>query len=387
MNVHVDRGYVTDLLADLVRINSVNPAFTDGRTDEREIGWYLVDVLTHVGLDVSTREPETGRLSVIGRYDSGTPGPRVILYAHVDTVGVEEMAAPFSAELREGRLYGRGAYDMKGGLTACVAAAKVLAQMERPTRGEVLVTAVADEEVASIGMADVLEQVRADAAIVTEPTELDVCIAHKGFCWIEVETYGHAAHGSRFDLGVDANMRMGRFLARLDRLERELRLSTGHGLVGPPSLHAPIIRGGSGPSTYAAKCRLEIERRTIPGENEALAMGEVQDIVRILQEEDPTFDAHVRKLIARAPFEISRDTRIVQTIRQAAGMVLGGEPTIVGAPYWMDAALLQAAGIETVVMGPIGEGAHAVEEWVDVESVAALAEILVHAVLAYCEEI
>jgi len=379
------RDSVTAILAELVEIDSINPAFTGGVTSEREIAHHVADLLSHLGLEVALREPEPGRASVVGRLrgTGGGGGRSLILYAHLDTVGVDGMAAPFEAAVREGRLYGRGSYDMKGGLAACCEAARLLAAGPRPA-GDVLVVGVADEEVASLGMQDVLRDVRADAAIVTEPTELDICLAHKGFCWLDVTTVGRAAHGSRFDLGIDANMRMGRVLARLEILERALRGRPPHPLVGPPSLHAAVLHGGTGPSTYAAECRLEIERRAVPGETEPQVLEEIEAILRALRAEDPGFAASVRSRLWRDPFEVSPDAAVVRTVRAAAREVLGREPALVGQTPWMDAAFLAAAGIETVVIGPAGAGAHAAEEWVELDSVAQLAEILAAAARAYC---
>jgi acetylornithine deacetylase len=233
-------------------------------------------------------------------------------------------------------------------------------------------------------MAEVLRHVRADAAVVTEATELEVCLAHKGFCWVEVETHGRAAHGSRFDLGVDANMRMGRFLARLEGLERELRARTPHPLVGPPSLHAAVVKGGTGTSTYAERCRLEIERRTIPGETEAQVLGELRAIADALAADDPTFRADIRPMLARESFEVPHDAGIVGALTAAARQVLGREPSVIGMACWMDAALLSAAGIPTVVIGPRGAGAHETEEYVELESVHQLGDILATAAATFC---
>jgi acetylornithine deacetylase len=180
-------------------------------------------------------------------------------------------------------------------------------------------------------------------------------------------------------------MRMGRFLAGLDVLERDLRARRPHPLVGPPSLHAAMISGGTGLSTYAASCKLQIERRTTPGETEVRAVGEIQKIVDGLTAADPTFRAHVRCFFAREPFEITPHARIVQVVDRAVQEVSGREAVHVGDTPWMDAALLAAAGTETVVIGPAGAGAHAAEEWVDIESVAQLAEILVRATVEYGE--
>ncbi|MGQ0604217.1 MAG: M20/M25/M40 family metallo-hydrolase, partial [Anaerolineales bacterium] len=304
--------------------------------------------------------------------------------AHTDTVGVDGMPDPFSATVREGRMYGRGAYDMKGSLAACLAALKALADAGERLRGDVLLAAVADEEYASLGTAEVLRHVRVDSAIVTEPTEMDICLAHKGFLWLEVETTGRAAHGSRFDEGVDANLRMGRFLAQLDQLERELRRREPHPLVGPPSLHAATLQGGTELSMYAARCQLQIERRTLPGETELQVLAELQAIVDKLATADPTFKATVKTLLVREAMEVSPEAPLVNAITQAATDRLGQRPRYVGRPFWMDAALLTAAGIDTVVMGPSGAGAHAKEEWVNLHSVEEMAHILADTALRYC---
>ena len=384
MSPSVDRDYLVRTLAALVRINSINPTLVPGGAGEAEIAAYTADSLARCGLEIKTYEPEPGRPSVVGRLAGSGRGRSLMLNAHYDTVGVDEMPEPFSAAIRDGKLYGRGAYDMKGSLAACMTAAKALADAGAPQAGDVLVAAVADEEYGSLGTASVIANVKVDGAIVTEPTSLKICLAHKGYLWIEVETTGRAAHGSRFNEGLDANMRMGLFLAELDQLERELRARPPHPLVGPPSLHAAVINGGSGLSTYAASCKLQIERRSVPGETAAQAMREVQDIISRLSARDSIFQATAKAFFVRDPFEVSPDAGIVQSVDRAATQVLGRTPVRFGDTPWMDAALLSAAGVETVVIGPHGAGAHAIEEWVDVESAICLAEILVQAALDYC---
>ena len=380
-----DTQYITSTLTDLVRTKSINPAFADGSpSDEREIATRVGGMMRALGMETTEYEPEPGRVSVVGRLRGSGGGRSIMLYGHIDTVGVTAMPEPFSATVRDGKLYGRGAYDMKGGVTSCLATVKALRDAGAKLRGDVLIACVADEEVASIGMANVLEHVRADAAIVTEATELRVCLAHRGFSWIEVETLGVAAHGSRFDLGIDANMRMGRFLARLDKLEQELRARTPHELVGPPSLHAAVLRGGTGTSTYADRCRLEIERRTVPGETEAQVLSEIRAITDALAADDPSFRSNVRAMLTRGSFEVARNAPIVNAILGAATNVLGAKPEVIGEPYWMDAALLSDVGIDTVVIGPSGAGAHALEEWVDLDSIAKLTDILTAATEEFC---
>jgi acetylornithine deacetylase len=380
--VEVDREYIRETLVRLVQIDSVNPTLAPGAPGEREIAQFIAGSLQAIGLHTEIHEPEPGRCSVLGRI-AGTGGGRsLMLNAHCDTVDVQGMAEPFSGAIREGRVYGRGSFDMKGSLAACMAAAKAL--VGSGLRGDVWVAAVADEEYGSLGTSDILKHLKTDAAIVTEPTALQTCLAHKGYLWIEVEVTGRAAHGSRFQLGIDANMKMGLFLARLAVLERDLRARNPHPFVGPPSLHAATLAGGTGLSTYAASCKLQIERRTVPGETAAGAVAEIQAIVDALASEDPDFHATVRPFFVRDPFEVPAEAAIVQTLDRAAGKVLGAPPEHIGDTPWMDAALLQAAGIETVVFGATGEGAHAAVEWVDLESVVLLAQVLAETALEYC---
>ncbi|MEM7032187.1 MAG: ArgE/DapE family deacylase [Chloroflexota bacterium] len=385
MSLSIDRDYVTQTLIDLVQINSINPSLVTGGAGEAEIAAYIARSLDDAGLVVTPYEPEPGRVSVVGVRQGEGDGRSLMLNAHVDTVGVEGMADPFSGSVQDNKVYGRGAYDMKGSLAACMAAAKALVDANVPLGGDVMVAAVADEEYASLGMIDLLTHFQVDGAIVTEPTEMDICLAHKGFIWLDVEVTGRAAHGSRFDLGVDANMRMGRFLAALDQLEQELRSREGHPLVGPPSLHAALLEGGSALSAYAAKSNLKIERRTIPGETEAQVVAEIQALIDKLSESDSTFSATVDAFFVRNAFEVSPEATIVRMLQAGSEAVLGKAPNIVGQTPWMDSAFLSAAGVETVVMGPIGAGAHADEEWVDIDSVVDLALILAQTAISYCK--
>jgi acetylornithine deacetylase len=379
-----DTTYVTTTLADLVRINSINPAFSGGSSDEREIAAYVEAALAALGCAVTRHQPAPGRVSITGRLRGAGGGRSLMLYAHMDTVGVDGMDDPFGGTLRDGRLYGRGAYDMKSGLAACLGAMKAIRDAGATPAGDIVVCAVADEETESLGIRDVLERVRTDGAIVTEPSELEICVAHKGFCWIEVVTEGVAAHGSRFALGVDANMRMGRFLAALGGLEQQLRASAPHPLLGPPSLHAAVLQGGTGTSTYAARCRLEIERRTLPGETAEQVMEEIGTLIADLRDADPSLRIGHRLLLAREPFEVPADARIVAVAQKAAATRLGRPVPVTGISFWMDAALIAAAGIATVVIGPVGAGAHADEEWAEVGSVVELAGILSDAAVEYC---
>jgi acetylornithine deacetylase len=278
--------------------------------------------------------------------------------------------------VRDGRLYGRGAYDMKGSLAACMLAAARLAS--EGLAGDVLVAAVSDEEYASIGMLSVLARWRADAAIVTEPTGLRVCIAHKGFVWADIETEGRAAHGSRPSEGKDAITGMAPVLTRLADLQASLDASPGHPLVGPGSVHASLIEGGQELSSYPARCRLALERRTAPGEGGDDFEGECEALIEGVD------GAELRMGLVRDAFAVEPEAEVVLAITRAAQAVTGEPAETYGETYWMDAALIQAAGIPTVVFGPSGAGAHAVEEWVDLASVDACTDALVTAARELC---
>lgn len=392
MKVTIDSQYLISTLADLVQIDSTNPSLAAGGAGEAEIATYVATVLNDLGLVVNNYEVQPGRWNVLGILPGQGSGPSLLLNAHMDTVGVEGMVEPFSAAVHDGRLYGRGSYDMKGSLAAMIAVAKALVEagarsglpQGSPLQGDLFIAAVADEEHGSIGSAQLVREVRADGAIVAEPTDLAIGRAHRGFIWYEVETIGRAAHGSRYQEGIDANMRMGRFLAELDKLEQALLARHPHPLVGPPSLHAALLQGGTELSTYAAHCRLQLERRTIPGETEAGATAELQALIDRLAAGDATFNATVKPFFQRQPFEVSPDATIVRAVAEAATNRLGRPPAQVGLSFWTDAALLAEAGIETALIGPAGHGLHSAEEWVDLQSVIDLAYILAETAIIFC---
>jgi acetylornithine deacetylase/succinyl-diaminopimelate desuccinylase family protein len=365
-----------ELVASLVAIESVNPELVRGGAGEAEIAEFVAGWLRDAGLEVELDEAAPGRPNVIAVAPGTGAGRSVMLNAHLDTVGVEGMERPFEPVVRDGRLHGRGAYDMKAGLAACMLAAARL--RSEGLAGDVVVAAVADEEYASIGVQSVLKRRRTDAAIVTEPTALRVCIAHKGFVWAEVETRGRAAHGSRAAEGVDAITRMAPALTRLAELQSALDGSPGDQRVGPGSVHASLIEGGQELSSYPARCVLSLERRTVPGETAQRVRRECEALVEGIEE------AEARLSLVRDPFSVHPDADVVQAVARAAEAVTGRPTELYGETYWMDAAFIQAAGIPTVVFGPGGEGAHAVEEWVDLESVEACADGLVLAVRDLC---
>ena len=370
---------VEALVAALVAIDSVNPRLVPGGAGEAEVMRYAAAWLADAGLDVDVVEAAPGRPSVVGTARGRGGGRSLMLNGHLDTVGVDGMDAPHEPRVDDGRMYGRGTYDMKGGVAACMLAAAAAARAE--LSGDVIVSAVADEEHSSIGVQAVLEHVRADACIVAEPTSLDVVVAHKGFAWWEISAAGRAAHGSQPQLGVDAIAAVGPVLIAVVELERALAGRT-HELLGRGSVHASLIAGGQELSSYPERCVLSIERRTLPGEDAAQLDAELARLVTA-GAGGPAELSGVTTLV-RAPFEVSPQEPIVTLVRERAAARLRREPAVRGHNAWMDAAFTSAAGIPTVVFGPDGAGAHAVEEWVDLASVRECAEVLLATAVAFC---
>jgi acetylornithine deacetylase len=370
------------LTAELVAIDSTNPDLVPGGAGETEIARFVAGWLESAGLAVEVHDLGSSRANVIAVAPGNGGGRSLMLNAHMDVVGAGGMAEPWTPRIDGTRLYGRGAYDMKASLAAIMLAGREAARLQ--LRGDVIVTAVADEEFASVGVQDVVRNLRADAAIVTEPTGLDLCVAHKGFVWLEVETRGVASHGSLPEEGVDAIAKMGPVLTGLAELDRNLRSLSGHALLGPSSIHASLIQGGHELSTYPARCLLSIERRTIPGETIAEIEGQITAILEAAGAADPSFQAEQRTLLVRAPFGVDLDEPIVDLARRQLARVCGQEPEIVGAGGWMDSAFLAAAGIPTVIFGPDGEGAHADIEWVDLVSATRTADALLGIIAEFC---
>jgi acetylornithine deacetylase/succinyl-diaminopimelate desuccinylase-like protein len=302
------REELVALASRLVAIDSVNPDLVPGGAGEGEIARFIAGWLSERGLDVESTEVAPGRWNVVARARGSGGGRTLLLNGHMDTVGVAGMDAPFDPRVENDRLYGRGAYDMKSSLAAIMLAGARAQELD--LRGDVVVTTVADEEVASIGATAVAASVEADAAIVAEPTELDLAVAHRGFGWLEVETVGRAAHGSRAELGIDA-------------------------------------------------------------------------IVTAAAERDEAVRADVRVTFWRDPFAVDQDAEIVGAVRRAAAAT-GGEPELVGRPFWTDAAVFADAGIPTVLFGPVGTGAHATEEWVDLASVERCVEVYLGVAAELC---
>jgi acetylornithine deacetylase/succinyl-diaminopimelate desuccinylase-like protein len=372
---------LAELLCSLVAIDSVNPSLVPGGAGEAEIARFVAGWAAEAGLDVSVLEATPGRPSVVARAPGAGGGRTLLLCGHIDTVGVQGMDAPHSPRVEGDRVYGRGAYDMKAGVAAALAACREAAALG--LAGDVVVAAVADEEHSSLGVREVLRSVGADAAVVTEPTELELVVAHKGFVWSEVQISGRAAHGSRPHLGVDAIVKAGPVLTAIGDLDRRLVERT-HPLLGRGSVHGSLIEGGAEMSSYPARCAIGLERRTLPGETGDDVERELAELLDGCRRADGELEVSQRTLLVREPFEVAQEAEIVEAVSAAAAEVLGRAPPIGGASYWADAAFIAGAGIPTVMFGPGGEGAHADEEWVSLADTDAVARTLVAVASRVC---
>jgi acetylornithine deacetylase len=372
---------LTALLSSLVAIDSVNPSLVAGGAGEARIAGFVEDWARAAGLDAERLEATPGRPSVLVRAPGSGGGRTLLLCGHLDTVGVDGMTGPHAPRVEGDRLYGRGAYDMKAGVAAALIAAREASRLD--LAGDVVVAAVADEEHASLGVQEALARVEADAAVVTEPTELAVATAHKGFVWSEIEVTGQAAHGSRPHLGIDAILKMGAVLRELDRLDRSLA-DRRHPLLDRASVHASRIDGGIELSSYPARCGLALERRTLPGESGEQVGRELEALLDRCRAADPGFVASQRTLLVREPFEIDPQAELVGVVTDAAAAVLPAAPATGGVSYWADAAFITRAGIPTVLFGPGGEGAHATEEWVSLSGTEAVARTLAGVAARLC---
>jgi acetylornithine deacetylase len=362
------------LLSDLVSVNSVNPSLVPGAPGEAAVAEVAAQAMRAGGLDVVFQEAAPGRPNVVGVLEGRAPGPAIILCGHLDTVGVEGMFDPFIPRVADGRMYGRGAQDMKGGVAAMIAAAIELARDWK--RGRLIVACVADEEYESLGADALVQEWTADAAIVTEPTDLTMAVGHKGFAWLEVTTTGRAAHGSRPREGRDAIVDMARVLIELDAKDRELQARPPSEHQGTASLHASIISGGRELSVYPDRCVLQMERRTVTGEEDSVIIREINAILESLHAADHGFRADARLMTSRPPYRLNPSEPL--PVALAASLDSRGlSTTPAGMSFWTDAAILAGAGIPSVLFGPGGAGLHSVEEYVNLADVDVCRDVLI----------
>src|SRR5690554_4736737 len=371
------------LLAELIAIDSSNPDLVPGAAGESAIADAVSDWLRPRGFEIHRLEELPGRPSIVAIAAGSGNGRSLMLNGHLDTVTLAGYDGDrLEPVVRDGSMFGRGAFDMKSGLAAMMVAGAEAAS--RPHAGDIMLALVADEEYGSSGTEEVLRSFTADAAIVTEPSHLEVTLAHRGFAWFDVDVEGVAAHGSRPDLGVDAIAKAGYLLVEIDRWADSLARGPAHPVLGPGSVHASVITGGEELSSYPARCIVSIERRTVPGENADTVEAELTQMLEGIRASQPAFRYSIRRGLERYPFQVHESEPIVQTVVASVERVTGRAATRRGEPFWTDCALLAEAGIPCLLFGVDGGGAHAASEWVTLESLETVTRVLTETITEYC---
>jgi len=368
----VDATDAVELTQALVALDTVNPELVPGAPGERAAVELLAARLGRRGFEIEIVGPP-GRPSLLATHRGRAGGPSLALNGHLDTVGVAGMAEPFAARIEGGRLYGRGACDMKAGVAAMVAAAERAADAGHD--GDVVLALVADEEHGNLGTAAVLEHLAGrlpDACIIGEPTWLDLIVAHRGFSAYEVELRGRAAHSSQPENGVNAVTMLGCLLGAVEARDAELTAREPHLYTGHGSMMATVVSGGSAPFTLAASASAIVERRTIPGERADAGAREIEAMLAA-----SGLDGACREVVARGPWQLSdapAAKRLVELLPFAGR---------VGAPYWMESEMWEAAGVPTVICGPAGGGLHADVEWVELDQLRTYVDALTALIPAF----
>ena len=372
----------------LVRIDSRNPTLSADGPGERNVAHALAGVLEEWGFSVELSDSVPERPNLVARIGPRDT-PALMFAGHLDTVGVEGMTHdPWSGDIAEGKLYGRGSCDMKSGVAAmCTAAVRAARHAGDDAKRQVVIAAVTDEEYESLGMRAVLDSgLHAEMAILTEPTRLAICPAHRGFVWTEIEFIGRAAHGSRYDVGIDAIRHAGLVLAELDELDAGPLHTRSHALLGRPSLHASTIVGGIGMSTYPDRCVLRVERRTIPGETADDSLAELRSACESVRARRPDLEAIIRLIAAQEPSDVDVGSPVVHAVASALAAEQLPAP-VQGLSAWTDAALLNAAGIPAICFGPGDIAlAHAAEEFVPVDEIEKATAVLARVALDWMTE-
>jgi acetylornithine deacetylase len=365
---------IVTILRELVAINSINTTLSGG-PGEMDIAHFIHNHLRRLGFEAQIQTVTGERANVVAFVRGKSPGPAVLLNGHLDTVGVEGMPSPFSLRQEGDRLYGRGTYDMKGSVAVMLALAEHWAQ--RPPEDDVWLTFSCDEEDRSLGTEFLVNQwlptlsALPGAAVFLEPTEENIGVAHKGFAWFEIEVLGKAAHGSRPEQGIDAILPLRAALAELDCIANELRSRPADDLLGYASLHGGRIEGGTELSVVAAYSRLQWERRTLPEEDPETVDGESERVAYAVENLAGGHMVKARKIFTRPPYRTPPRADMISRIQAASP-----RSQRVGLSFWADSALMGLAGIPSVLYGPIGHGAHSIDEWVSCKSLLNVCEVL-----------
>jgi acetylornithine deacetylase len=365
---------IISLLSRLVQINSVNSTLSKG-PGEQELANHVRHYLQQLDLPAEIQTVAPGRSNVVAVIPGSDRDRSLLLNSHLDTVGVENMPDPFTLKRENDKLFGRGTYDMKGSIAVMLMLAGYFVERRPPL--DILLSFVADEEDKSVGMEYLVDRWLADitpppmGALFLEPTEEQIGVSHKGFNWYELEVIGKAAHGSRPEEGIDAILPLRAALSEIARIQDELLERDPDPLLGHAGLHSSIIEGGTELSVIPVRSRLQWERRTLPGESQTELDLELERMVQAVKKHPGGHEVKARKFFVRRPHREASDARILKLLQKASP-----QSSLVGLSFWADSALAAQAGIPSVLFGPAGHGAHAVDEWVSLKSLVRVYEVV-----------
>lgn len=360
---------LSQTLAALVRLNTVNPAYGDGGTEENAVP-FIRSFFEERGIETFEQEVFPSRHNLIARLP-GKSSRRLILEAHTDTVSIKGMTIPpFDPVIREGRMYGRGSVDDKAGLAAMMHAVALVKEEGVVPDCEVWLAAVVDEEFSYRGVVRLCEGIEADAAIVAEPTELKVVIASKGVLRLRIHTLGKSAHSSKPHLGNNAITQMSKLVLALEQENGRLSRFT-HALLGAPTLNVGVIRGGVQVNFVPDSCSIEVDRRLLPGESADAAVREFQALLDRLKAAHSGFEARIEEplLLVDEALDTPSNSAVVRHALSVSKR-LGLSEDACGVPFGSDASKLSRAGVPAIVFGPGSiDQAHSVDEYVELEQV------------------
>ena len=389
----IDEDFLVKLTADMIKIES----YAGVKNQETGVALYLKEVLEQYDIPCCIKEVADGRCNLIAEIDSGKPGKTLMLNGHMDTVKADGMEGAFEPRIIDGKLYGRGASDMKGPVASMAGAMIALKQTGALEAGKVILAAVIDEEHKSLGTIDLLESgVTADGALVGEPTQLQVCTAHRGLEWFQFHFIGKAVHGGAQREGINAIQKAVSFINALESDLIPEVYSRKHPLLQEATLNYGVIHGGTQLSTVAGECDLYVDRRYLPYETYDEVTAQFRNLLDKLAAEDPKFRCEMKVMdesvmkegYVHEPMYTELDDPLVLQIRESVTEVLETEPVMSFFPAWTDGGLLRSYGnIPTVVLGPgLIECCHALNEYIPVEHLKKAAMIYALTAVDFCKE-
>ncbi|MGM0437546.1 MAG: M20 family metallopeptidase [Bacillota bacterium] len=387
----VKKEELTDLISELVKI----PSTPDSEGYERKVAEYIHQFFQDEGIESQLIKVKDNRPNIIAKIPGTGRGRSLMLTGHMDTVPAYDMDIdPFSGEIKNGRVYGRGAVDMKGPLACMMLTLVAVKRAKIELKGDLIFAGVIEEEYKSFGTEHLVKNgPKTDAAIVGEPSQLNIAAGHRGLEWLEITIEGKAAHGGTAKKGINAISKAAKFINKVEEELLPQFAERTHDLIGPPTLNFGVIKGGTQPSSVAGECKIQIDRRWTPLETLDQVFEDLNKIIEKLQKEDKDFKASVKRIpsnmatMDHKPMEISLDHPLVKKLEDATEVVRKKKADIISFPGWTDASLISNfANIATVVFGPGDIScAHSEIEYIDIEE--AYQGYLIYSLIAidFCE--